>query len=58
MNAERVCAIDVELLVIEPGSVKWITLLLEKLKQTLARYPELVAHSQESQGVVHREELI
>ncbi len=58
MNAGWVHVIDVELPVIEPGSVKWISLLLEKLLQTLAQYPELVVCSQDSWGVVHREELI
>ncbi len=57
MNAGWVRVIDVELPVIEPGSVKRIS-LLEKLKQTLARYPELVARSQDSRGVVHHKELM
>ncbi len=50
--------VDVEQPVIELGSVKQISLLLEKLKQTLARYPELVVRPQDSWGVAHHEELI
>ncbi len=57
-NAGWVCAIDVELLVIELGSVKRISLQLEKLKPTLTRYPELVVRSQDSRGVAHCKELI
>ncbi len=57
-NAGRVRVIDVELPVIELDSVKQISLLLEMLKQTLARYPELVVRPQDIRGVAHREELI